>query len=73
MLSGKNNAPVLEDFQLELLRLIGEELSSEEIAARMCKSIHTISAWRQHLLAKCKVKTRPGKVCREAWDHKAVN
>jgi two-component system, NarL family, invasion response regulator UvrY len=62
MLKGQTNMPALQDFELELLRLIGESLSSEEIAVKMCKSVHTISAWRQALMQKCGAKNVVGLV-----------
>jgi DNA-binding NarL/FixJ family response regulator len=62
MLKGQTNMPALQDFELQLLRLIGERLSSEEIAVNMCKSVHTISAWRQALMQKCGVKNVVGLV-----------
>jgi two-component system NarL family response regulator len=50
----------LADHEMELLRLIGEELNSEDIAARLHKSVHTIGAWRQELLLKCGAKNVAG-------------
>lgn len=60
MMKGQAYTHNLADYEIQLLQLIGEELSSEEIAVKMCKSIHTIGAWRQELLVKCDAKNVAG-------------
>jgi DNA-binding NarL/FixJ family response regulator len=60
----KDQAPAhnLPPHLAELLRLIGEELSSEEIASIMHRSIDTIGLWRRELLVRCKAKNVAGLV-----------
>jgi two-component system, NarL family, response regulator NreC len=50
----------LTEKQQQLLRLIGEEKTTDEIAAIMHQSPHTIEKWRMELNKKCEVKTVVG-------------
>ena len=47
----------LDEKMEKLLRLIGEGLTSPQIARIFHKSPHTIEAWREKLMKKCGVKT----------------
>lgn len=62
LFSGQVKPHHLDDKQEDLLRLIGDELTSEQIARIVNKSPHTIEAWRHNLSEKCGVKTLVGLV-----------
>jgi DNA-binding NarL/FixJ family response regulator len=52
--------PKLTDRELEVLRLIGNELSSQEIADKLFISFHTVESHRANLMAKAGVKNTAG-------------
>lgn len=60
--SGQVKPHNLDDKLEDLLRLIGDELTLEQIARMVHKSPHTIEAWRHELSEKCGVKTLVGLV-----------
>jgi DNA-binding NarL/FixJ family response regulator len=60
MMNGQANGHNLPPHLVELLQLIGEGHTSEEIALILHKSIDTIGAWRRDLLLKCGAKNVAG-------------
>ncbi len=57
-----NNAlfPKLTERELEILRLIGKELSTQEIADKLFISFHTVESHRANLMSKAGVKNTAG-------------
>jgi DNA-binding NarL/FixJ family response regulator len=56
----KSLFPKLTDRELEVLRLIGRELSSQEIADKLFISFHTVESHRANLMYKAGVKNTAG-------------
>jgi DNA-binding NarL/FixJ family response regulator len=56
----KSLFPKLTDRELEILRLIGKELSSQEIADKLFISFHTVESHRANLMYKAGVKNTAG-------------
>jgi DNA-binding NarL/FixJ family response regulator len=56
----KSLFPKLTDRELEILRLIGKELSSQEIAEKIFLSFHTVESHRANLMSKAGVKNTAG-------------
>ena len=56
----KSLFPKLTDREIEILRLIGRELSSQEIADKLFISFHTVESHRANLMAKAGVKNTAG-------------
>ena len=52
--------PKLSERELEILRLIGNELSSQEIADKLFISFHTVESHRANLMSKAGVKNTAG-------------
>ena len=48
--------------EVEILKLISEELSSKEIADRLCLSVNTVEDYRKNLMLKLEVKNAAGLV-----------
>ncbi len=48
---------VLTDHELEVFRLIGEGLTTAEIAGRLHRSVHTIETYRQRIKTKLGLRT----------------
>jgi len=61
MFAGKKNTAVkLTDREKEVLKLIAEEYTTQEIAAELFLSKHTIESYRKNLIAKLEVKNLAG-------------
>ena len=56
----KSLFPKLTDREIEILRLIGNELSSQEIADKLFISFHTVESHRANLMSKAGVKNTAG-------------
>jgi len=56
----KSLFPKLTDREIEILRLIGRELSSQEIADKLFISFHTVESHRANLMSKAGVKNTAG-------------
>ena len=56
----KSLLPKLTDREIEILRLIGRELSSQEIADKLFISFHTVESHRANLMSKAGVKNTAG-------------
>jgi DNA-binding NarL/FixJ family response regulator len=56
----KSLFPKLTDREIEILRLIGRELSSQEIAEKLFISFHTVESHRANLMNKAGVKNTAG-------------
>lgn len=56
----KSLFPKLTDREVEILRLIGKELSSQEIADKLFISFHTVESHRANLMSKAGVKNTAG-------------
>jgi len=56
----KSLFPKLTEREVEILRLIGKELSSQEIAEKLFISFHTVESHRSNLMAKAGVKNTAG-------------
>lgn len=56
----KSLFPKLSDREIEILRLIGRELSSQEIAEKLFISFHTVESHRANLMSKAGVKNTAG-------------
>lgn len=54
--NGEDNIKVLSNRELEVAKLVCKELSTEEIAAKLNLSFHTISTHRKNILRKLKLK-----------------
>ena len=54
--------PKLSERELEILRLIGDEFSSQEIADKLFISFHTVESHRANLMSKAGVKNTAGLV-----------
>jgi len=56
----KSLFPKLTEREIEILRLIGRELSSQEIAEKLFISFHTVESHRANLMSKAGVKNTAG-------------
>jgi len=56
----KSLFPKLTEREIEILRLIGKELSSQEIADKLFISFHTVESHRANLMSKAGVKNTAG-------------
>lgn len=56
----KSLFPKLTDREIEILRLIGKEMSSQEIADKLFISFHTVESHRANLMSKAGVKNTAG-------------
>jgi DNA-binding NarL/FixJ family response regulator len=56
----KSLFPKLTEREVEILRLIGDELSSQEIADKLFISFHTVESHRANLMSKAGVKNTAG-------------
>jgi DNA-binding NarL/FixJ family response regulator len=56
----KSLFPKLSEREVEVLRLIGDELSSQEIADKLFISFHTVESHRANLMSKAGVKNTAG-------------
>jgi len=56
----KSLFPKLTEREVEILRLIGQELSSQEIADKLFISFHTVESHRANLMSKAGVKNTAG-------------
>lgn len=56
----KSLFPKLTDREIEILRLIGKEFSSQEIADKLFISFHTVESHRANLMSKAGVKNTAG-------------
>ena len=56
----KNNSSVLTDREIELIRLIADELTMKEIASKLFLSEHTIKTHRKNIMEKLDVKNTAG-------------
>jgi len=60
MEDNKSLFPKLTEREIEILRLIGRELSSQEIADKLFISFHTVESHRANLMSKAGVKNTAG-------------
>lgn len=67
---GASSVDQLSDRELEVFRLIGEGVGTQQIAKRLCLSISTVETHRTHIKEKLGVKRAPDLVRRAVeWLH----